>query len=262
MITSTRNPKIQEIRALQSRAKRRREAGAFVLEGVRLVEEALAAGWPMQFVLYTQDLPARGLELVAHLKRGGVPVEEVSPDVMLAASDTPSPQGILLVVDDGELDLPDALDLVLILDAIRDPGNLGTLLRSAAAAGAGTVLLGPGCVDAFAPKVLRAAMGAHFRLPIRELEWPAIASLVKDADLRVYLAEMAAGQTYDQADLTSPVAFLIGGEADGPGQAARDLAYDGIYIPMPGETESLNAAIAGSVLLFEAARQRRAKGGA
>lgn len=260
MITSSRNPKIQAICALQSRAKRRREEGAFVVEGVRLVEEALAAGWPMQQLLYSAELHPRGLELVAHLQRGGVPTEEVSPEVMIAASDTPSPQGILLVLDAGELDLPAALDLILILDAIRDPGNLGTLLRSAVAAGAGAVMLGPGSVDAFAPKVLRAAMGAHFRLPIRQWDWPAIAKLVGEHGLAVYLAETGATLPYDQADLTKPLGFLIGGEAEGAGQAARDLAHDGVFIPMPGEAESLNAAVAGSVLLFEAARQRRAQG--
>ena len=260
MITSTRNPKIQEIRALQGRAKRRREAGAFVIEGVRLAEEALAVAWPVQLALYTADLNARGRALIEHLREVGAMVEETSPEVMAAASDTPAPQGILLQLAQGELPLPAELDLALVLDQIRDPGNLGTLLRSAAAAGAGAVLLGPGSVDAFAPKVLRAAMGAHFRLPIRELDWPAIGSLLKGAGLRVYLADMEAGQAYDQVDLSAQVAFLIGGEAEGPGRAARDLAYDGLYIPMSGETESLNAAIAGSLLLFEAARQRRAKG--
>lgn len=262
MITSTRNPKIQEIRALQGRAKRRREAGAFVIEGVRLAEEALAAAWPVQLALYTADLNARGRALIKHLREMGAVVEETSPVVMAAASDTPAPQGILLQLAQGELPLPAELDLALILDEIRDPGNLGTLLRSAAAAGAGAVLLGPGSVDAFAPKVLRAAMGAHFRLPIRELDWAAIGSLLKGTGLRVYLADMEAGQAYDQVDLSAQVAFLIGGEAEGPGRAARDLAYDGLYIPMSGETESLNAAIAGSLLLFEAARQRRAKGAA
>lgn len=257
MITSTRNPKIQQIRALQSRAKRRREAAAFIIEGLRLAEEALAAGWPVDFGIYTAGLPERGQRLLRRLREAKVQLEEVSEEVMAAASDTPTPQGILLQLPAGALEIEGRPDLVLVLDAIQDPGNLGTLLRSAVAAGAGAALLAPGCADAFAPKVLRAAMGAHFRIPVLELDWGQIGALLSQYELPLYLAEVSAGQRYDALDMTQPLALLIGNEAHGPGDQARLLAHDGVHIPIPGEAESLNAAVAGSVLLFEAARQRR-----
>ena len=262
VITSTRNPKIQDIRALQSRAKRRREAGAFIIEGIRLAEEALAVGWQVQLALYTGDLPERGQRILRRLRDAKVPLEEVSADVMAAASDTPTPQGLLLQLPAGTLELELKLDLVLVLDAIQDPGNLGTLLRSAVAAGAGAALLGPGCADAFSPKVLRAAMGAHFTMPILEWNWGQIGDLLSQRELPLYLAEVSAGQRYDLVDMTQPIALLVGNEAHGPGDEARLLAHDGVHIPIPGDAESLNAAVAGSVLLFEAARQRRAKAGA
>lgn len=260
MISSVRNPKIQEIRALQKRAPMRRELGAFVVEGVRLAEEALAANWPVQLALYTPELSARGLELVGQMQAAGIDVEAVNAEVMAAASDTKTPQGLLLRLELRQLPLPSKLSLTLILDEIRDPGNLGALLRSAAASGADAVLLSPGCADPFAPKVLRGGMGAQFRLPVLLSQWADIRAVCEQHALAVYLAEAERGLVYDQADLSQGCAIIVGGEAEGPGGEARQLAQHSIQIPMPGRIESLNAAVAGSLLLFEAARQRRNQG--
>lgn len=259
MITSVRNQKIQQLRGLQSRAKNRREAGAFVVEGVRLAEEALASGWPIRSAFYTDDLRDRGEAVFSKLKKAGVATESVSDEVMKALSDTETPQGILLELAFRELPLPAQLDLVLILDGVADPGNLGTLLRSAASAAVGAVLLGPASADPFSPKVLRSAMGAHFRLPIHSLQWPEIAKFCRENNLQIFLAEASEGQAYDRVDLTQPSAFIVGGEAHGVSAAAKELQPTSIQIPMPGQTESLNAAMAGTLLLFEALRQRRAK---
>ncbi|MEX1071242.1 MAG: RNA methyltransferase [Anaerolineales bacterium] len=259
MISSVHSPKVQEIRALQGRAKKRREAGAFVVEGVRLAEEALNSGWTARQALYTENLGERGQHLLKTLKTHAVPAELVSESVMKAASDTQSPQGILLELELRQMPLPARLSLVLILDGVADPGNLGTLLRSAAAAGAEAVLLGPGSSDAFAPKVLRGGMGAHFRLAIRHMEWNEVADLCKERSLHSFLAEAGEGQPYDRVDLKENLAFIIGGEAHGTSQGANALDPIQIHIPMPGRIESLNAAMAGTVLLFEALRQRRAK---
>jgi TrmH family RNA methyltransferase len=148
------------------------------------------------------------------------------------------------------------LDFVFIPDAVRDPGNLGTMLRTAAAAGVGAVFLPPGVVDPFAPKVVRAAMGAHFRVPVYPLSWEEIHNHLNAYALRVYLAAAGAGQVYTQADFRSPLALIIGGEAEGAGQQARQLAAEYVHIPMSGDVESLNAAIAGAILMFEVVRQR------
>ncbi len=172
---------------------------------------------------------------------------------MASLSETETSQGILAVLNEAQLPIPDHPSFVLIPDSIRDPGNLGTLLRSAEAAGVQAVLLPPETVDAFAPKVVRAGMGAHFRLPIRSMNWDEIRA--QTGGVQLYLAEMQ-GQPCWQADFRSPLALIIGGEAEGASEAARKLAAQPVSIPMAGKTELLNAAIAGSILMFEVRRQR------
>lgn len=255
MITSSQNLKIKLARALQGRAKERRASGAFLVEGVRLVEEALAAGRPFRFALYDDTLNERGASLVEGLRSRGVECELVSTSAMRSSSDTGTPQGILAVLELIDLPVPDLPTFILIPDQIRDPGNLGTLLRSAAAAGVDAVLLPPETTDAFAPKVVRAGMGAHFRLPIRSMTWDEIEQVGKSVGLQVFLADMDGGFCWE-ADLRQPLALIVGGEADGASESARRLATTSVSIPMPGKTESLNAGVAGSVLMFEVVRQR------
>lgn len=255
MITSTLNPKVQWVRALQSRTKQRRKAQAYVVEGVRLVEEALASGWAVQFVMFTGELDPRGQSLVDSFIAQGTQVEEVTPQVMRAASDTQTPQGILAVVPINSLSLPGVLDFVFIADGVRDPGNLGTMLRTAAAAGVNAVFTSLGTVDVYAPKVVRAAMGAHFRLPIRSWTWEEISLCLRRSSSRVYLASSSGGKAYSRIDFHFPLALIVGGEAEGAGESAQGLADTRVHIPMTGSVESLNAAVAAAVLLFEIVRQ-------
>lgn len=256
MITSNQNSKIKLVRALLGRSKERREAGAFVAEGVRLVEEAVNANWQCRFALYDETLSERGRLQVESLKSRGVDVEEVSASVMKSISETEAPQGILAVLETANLPIYQPPNFILIPDQIRDPGNLGTLLRSAAAAGVQAVLVPPETTDPFAPKVLRSGMGAHFRLPIHSMSWDEIGRAA--AGLQIYVADMD-GQSCWEMDLRQPVALIIGSEVEGASEAARKLANGKISIPMSGETESLNAGVAGSVLMFEVLRQREKK---
>lgn len=259
MITSLRNPKIQYVRSLVSRRQLRQEEDACVIEGVRLNEEALASGWIPRLVLFSPQLAERGRQIVTEYTRRQVETLEISPDLMKKIGETETPQGLLGIFPRQSLPLPDRLDFVLIADAVRDPGNLGALLRSAAAAGVQAVFLTPGTTDAFAPKVLRAGMGAHFRLPIHSLGWEQLPELLKTRSrppAKIYLAEAGSGAAYWQVDLTQPLALVVGGEAEGASPAARQAADGSITIPMPGKSESLNAAIAASILLFEVIRQR------
>jgi len=253
MITSSQNPKLKLVRALLGRAKERREAGMFVVEGVRLVEEAVKANWQFQFVLFSDGLNERGKELVNILTAKQIEVEETAGDLLQNVSETETPQGILAVLHLSYLPIPDLPTFILIPDQIRDPGNLGTLLRTAAAAGVQAALLPPETTDAFAPKVVRAGMGAHFQLPIHSMTWDEIREHIKDT--QIYLADMN-GQSCWETDLREPLALVIGGEAEGASEDARNLATRRISIPMPGKVESLNAAVAGSVLMFEVLRQR------
>ncbi len=255
MITSRQNPKIKNIRLLNSQGKARKKQAAFVIEGIRIVEEALRSGQTLEMLIYTPDLDERGLELVNLFKARGIFCEDVTPEVLSAASDTESPQGILAVVAHNPPTLPVSPSFLLIADQIRDPGNLGTLMRTALAAGADGLILSQGTVDPLSPKVVRAGMGAHFRLPYLSTSWPEIRQLC--SGLSVFLADMNQGNCLWESDLVQPLVLVIGGEAHGSGNQARQLADQQIHIPMHGGTESLNAAAAGAILLFEVDRQRR-----
>lgn len=256
MITSSQNSKIQLVRSLLGRSKERRQNAALVVEGVRLLEEALAAGWRFRFALYSQALSERGWVLLQRLSETGVETEEVAEGLLTSTSDTKSPQGLLAVLELQALPVPQQIDFALILDEIRDPGNVGNLLRSAAAAGAQAVFLTPGSADAFSPKVIRAGMGAHFRLPIHTLEWDEIRAQLPG--LKFVLTGMDAPLSCWQADLRQGLAIIIGGEAEGASEAARRICDERIHIPMAAGTESLNAAAAGAIVLFEVKRQRDA----
>lgn len=254
MITSRQNSKIKQIRKLNSGSKFRAQTGSFVAEGVRLLEEAQRTQIQPEWVLFTEDLDQRGKELVGKFISRGIPCEPVTTEVMEAASDTRTPQGVLGVFQSVSLALPPSPTLLVILDALSDPGNLGTLLRTCLAAGADGLLLAPGCVDPFSPKVLRAGMGAHFKLPLRTVDWPEIEHITNGMDL--LLAEMENGDSLWESDLTGRTGIILGNEAHGPGPLARKLAHSSIHIPINSQIESLNAAAAGAVLLFEARRQR------
>jgi RNA methyltransferase, TrmH family len=255
MITSSHNPKIQRIRTLLGRKQARSESHAFVVEGVRLAEEAQAAGCRPSLVLYSDELSGRGRALLDKLLADGADGEEVIPGVLDSLSATETSQGLLAVFPDVNLAWPERPDFGLVIDQVRDPGNLGTLLRSAAAAGVQAVLLAPGTVDPFSPKVLRAGMGAHFRLPLRSLSWPEIQQAWQPR-MVLYLAEAGAGTPCWQLDLRRPMALVVGGEAEGASPEAHQAVDGLVTIPMPGKSESLNAAIAASILLFEVVRQR------
>lgn len=257
MITSSANPKIKLIRALQSQRRARERERAFVIEGVRLAEEAARAGIAPRWVLHTENLDTReqaALEAITRL--GTDEVVAVTPTVMAAAADTLNPQGLLAVIPFPPVSAfpPPTLSFALILDGIADPGNLGTLLRTALATGVEVVCLMPGTVDAYNPKVVRAALGAHFWLPIFEINWGELRQPL--VGLEVWLAEAREGEAYTQVDWRQPSALIIGSEAEGPSVSAQDFTPRRVHIPMPGPVESLNAAVAAGVVLFEAARQR------
>jgi RNA methyltransferase, TrmH family len=254
MITSPHNTKLKLIRALSGRPKERHEASAFLAEGVRLVEEAFAAQWPFEFALFSTETSNRGKKLVEQLQSSGVDVEEVAPEILRSASEMENTQSVMAVLKLTDLPFPKPLDFVLIPDQIRDPGNLGTLIRSAAAAGAQAVFIPPETTDPFAPKVVRAGMGAHFRLAVYSLGWDEIRTHI--TGLTPFLADSTGQTSYWGADFRQPLALIVGGEADGASQNARDLAKVAVNIPMPGKIESLNAGVAGAVLMFEVVRQR------
>jgi TrmH family RNA methyltransferase len=258
LITSSSNSKIKLVRSLQGRSKNRKDEGAFVAEGIRLVEEAIAVNWPIKILLYDETLSDRGLKLLEDLRpKGDIDITEITPELMTDISDTETPQGVLAVLKREALSLPTQPTFIVIADQIRDPGNMGTLLRTTEAAGGDGVILTLGTVDAFSPKVVRAGMGAHFHLPIQHKSWEEVESYI--SDMPIFIAEAAGGIPLWEADLVQPCALLIGGEAFGASKQGETLATNRITIPMKGRAESLNAAIAAGILIAEVLRQRYKK---
>ena len=256
MITSTANESVKYVRSLYRRRIRDQEQ-VFIAEGLRTVEEAMKAGIQPAFLFHTPamlDLPRARL-LLSQAKERGVNVRVVSEPVMAAMADTVTPSGILAVLPMRACSIPYPLTWALVIDGLRDPGNLGTILRAALAAGVELVITTVGTVDVYSPKVVRAAMGAHFRLNLCvDQAWLTIENAL--AGLRVLLAKPRVGHPYWGVDWRQPTALVIGGEAEGAGSEAERLATECVMIPMREEVESLNAAVAASILLFEAARQR------
>ena len=259
MITSRSNSKVKYVRSLQRRVTRHREK-RFLVEGVRLAEEMKETGQEPVFLFFTAEAMAdpRSGALVEWVGSWGGEALTVSEDVMLAMSDTETPQGILAVAD-----IPSwegaASDLVLVLDGVRDPGNLGTILRTADAAGSGLVFTLRGTADVYSPKVVRSGMGAHFRLPIVvDSSWEEVRSRVQN--MQVLVAVPRGGPAYYEVDWTPPTALILGGEAEGAGARAQALASELVTVPMKEGVESLNVAVAAGILLFEAARQRSEAG--
>ena len=248
MITSVQNEKVKLAKMLQGAAKTRRKEGLMVLEGLRLVRDALQTGHQPRFIFTTPDFTDDTVN--AHIRAKRIEHLEVSDVVMEHASDTRQPQGILGVFPLPSSNLPPQPKHLLILDSIRDPGNLGTILRTAAAAGVDAVLLSPTCTDAYAPKVLRSGMGAHFRIPLAALSWDDIRHHTRGK--KVYIADGSGEIGYYKADWSSGWAVIISSEAHGAGDDAASLAAQRIHIPMSTDTESLNAAVAAGIILFEA----------
>jgi TrmH family RNA methyltransferase len=251
-ITSTQNDLIKLAHNLQKKARVRRKERKILLEGTRLFRDALQQGIKPLQVFY--DPTRVDGDLLAELTSTRSPLYSVTPDIMKHISDTQQPQGIAGIFPLPKPPLPNVPERVLILDAIRDPGNMGTLIRSAAAAGVQVIVLAPECVDPYNPKVLRAGMGAHFRLPVVEANWQEISTYLQDTP--TYIAAGSGKMSYSTVDWQQSWALVIGNEAHGAEASFEHLEAMPVHIPMAHETESLNAAMACTVILFEAQRQR------
>jgi len=255
---SAQNPRVKEWASLLER-RGREKLGHYLIEGYHLVEEALRAGAPVRTIAYAVERgrPAGLMDAAA-----GLAVEwvGVSAAVLAKCSDTPTPQGVFAVVDKRAVTLSELLalppDLAIVLDGVQDPGNLGTIIRSADAVGAGAVILGRGTVDVFNPKALRSTMGSVFHLPIVEADLAELLPQARARGVRIVTTSLAAQRSCYEADLTAATWLLLGNEAKGVSDAAAALADERVIIPMQGQAESLNVAMAATVLLFEAARQR------
>lgn len=258
MITSPANKKIKEIQALNKKSSYRRETGLFTVEGVRMFREIPEDRMEQVFV---SESFLKGADQEVREKILGSRHEVVQDSVFPALSDTRTPQGILAAVRQvrhslSELVREDAC--ILILETIQDPGNLGTMLRAGEGAGLTGIVCDGGTADLYNPKVIRSTMGSIFRVPVVAADdLHAAVRALKAEGVRIFAAHLKGRRDYDRESYTGPSAFMIGNEAAGLKDETAALADALVKIPMLGRVESLNAAVAASVLLYELARQRR-----
>lgn len=273
LITSPSNPRISKLQTLHT-ARGRKKNGLFLLEGPHLLETLLNASlWPHE-VYYQPELLQRTAEGAALLERllhtpalREPQLIEVSERVIEALGETQTSQGVVSILPLETLNVevlqqrrqPGTRPCLLILDDLADPGNMGTILRTALAADVERILLTPHCVDYYSPKVVRSAAGAHVALPVEtNVDWETISERITSHcgdKPRVLLAEAGSSQMYYEQDLTQPFALIIGNEAHGPSAEAHALATLPISIPLANAVESLNAAMATGIILYEAVRQ-------
>lgn len=258
VITSTANEKVKRLVNLSQKSKLRHSEGVFIAEGMKMFLEA-----PQQQI--SEAYVSEGfLEKNAPEKLNNIRYEIVSDEVFKKISDTQTPQGILCVMKmprytlDGMLCAGKDAPLILLLEDIQDPGNLGTIMRTGEGAGIDGVIMTKKTVDIFNPKVIRSTMGSIYRVPF--ITTDDILSTIrglKSCGVKVYAAHLDGSADYDTCDYTEPAAFLIGNEANGLRSETAAAADCCVRIPLQGQAESLNAAVAAAVLAYEASRQRR-----
>lgn len=257
MITSTGNKKVKWLVSLTEKAKERKKEQVFVVEGTKMFEEA-----DERYIceVYVSESYIEKNNISEKLQRVGY--ETVTDEVFKKISDTKAPQGILCVVKQYQYTLAKLLEkenpVLVLLEDIQDPGNLGTILRTGEGAGIDGVIMTKDTVDIYNPKTIRATMGSIYRVPFLYVEsLHDVIKELKEKGVNVYAAHLKGKEYYDSFDFGKGTAFLIGNEGNGLKKETADMADSYLKIPMEGEVESLNAAIATSLLMYEAYRQRR-----
>lgn len=259
MITSISNAQVKQVCAYVQKAKERRKDQIFVVEGRKMFEEA-----PKQQIVKVYVTQAfldkhKGDAIGERLSEVGF--ETVTEEVFAKMSDTKTPQGVMCLVKWPKYDIKDLISdakgTFVVLEDLQDPGNLGTIIRTGEGAGISGVIMTKETVDIFNPKTIRATMGSIYRVPFVYVEDIAEAiKILKEAEISVYAAHLKGTQYYDAFDYTKGSAFLIGNEGNGLKEQTADMADVYVKIPMAGQVESLNAAIATTLFMYEAARQR------
>ncbi len=276
MITSVSNSKVKRVVSLQEKSRARVNENVFVVEGIKMFEEAPIERMQELYIeeslyeeIYTQDGVLK--EKIDKCKEADVLVETVSKEVFSKMSDTQSPQGVLCVMERYAYDYRTMINqaknrqeemgkvpLFLVLEDIQDPGNLGTMIRTAEGAGADGVIMSRGTVDIYNPKTIRSTMGSLYRMPFYYAEnLSEVISLLQEQQIKVYAAHLKGERYYHEIDYKEGAAFLIGNEGNGLKKETADLADCYLKIPMEGKLESLNAAVAAALLMYQAANGNR-----
>jgi TrmH family RNA methyltransferase len=262
-LSSAANPRVKEWAKLTERKYRERE-GKFLLEGIHLVKEALLAGWPLTCVVYDAgfgipDELSGPADLAEQAGTGPVWIP-ASPEIIAKCSLAETPQPVFAVADkraaDSEMLFDRVNGLVVVLDGVQDPGNVGTIIRSASASGASAIVLGRGTADLYNAKTLRATMGALFHVPVVEANLTELLPQAREQGMTVAGTSLQAARSCYEYDFRRGVWLVFGNEGGGLSEAVSELVEENVIIPMTGRAESLNVAMAATVLLFEAQRQR------
>lgn len=293
MISSTSNARVKRLVNLMKKRKARDAENVYLVEGIRMFREVPQE--ELREVYVSESFYGKEQDMVRAVLRGSRVEPEIVTDVVYEhISDTKSPQGILCVVHQKAYTLEEVMGVPLedidknmdenavengvggavgntgealatvedphtiVLEHLQDPGNLGTIFRTAEAAGVSGIILDRGCVDIYNPKTIRSTMGAIYRVPFVYVEdLHETIKILKERNIRVYAAHLKDSVDYDEPDYTGGTAFLIGNEGNGLKKETADLADSYVKIPMAGSVESLNAAVAATILMFEVSRQRR-----
>jgi len=260
-IESSQNNKIKEIKALHLK-KNRDALGLYFVEGIRFINDAIDNGQDIVKVIVSDKLESLngGKELIELVTTLCDDCSLVSEKLFKEISDTQTPQGILAVLKKREFVFDEVIEQghsLVILDGLQDPGNVGTIIRTADAAGISAVILSKGCVDLFSPKVLRSTMGSVFHMPIFEgLYINETIDLLKKSNYKVIASHLDGKNNYFDEDLTGKSAIIVGNEANGISDETAEKADKLVKIPMPGRAESLNASVAASIMIYEIVRQK------
>ncbi|MCX7708652.1 MAG: 23S rRNA (guanosine(2251)-2'-O)-methyltransferase RlmB [Clostridia bacterium] len=261
LITSNQNPIVKEIKSLKEK-KIREEKRQFFIEGIRFVEEALKEDCDISSIVVSERFPqTKGAEFLLNgIHQAGVKYHMLSDKIFREISDTENPQGILAVIKMKEVRVENVLQqqgLFILLESIQDPGNMGTIIRTADAAGVNGIILSKGCVDIYNPKVLRSTMGSIFHVPVCQTEnFEDTLQILKEKGIKILAAHLKGQTNYFDQDMKDRVAIIIGNEANGISDEVAALADVLVRIPMPGKAESLNASIAAGLLIYETVRQQ------
>lgn len=262
MITSTSNPRVRQLVLWQEKAKKRREDNVFLAEGIKMLREA-PKDWIKEVYLteeVLQRLRKEDGEVLTKIENTGY--ELLSDEIMKKVSDTQTPQGALVVLNRPSYTLEDIVGngegTFMVLENLQDPGNLGTIIRTGEGAGIRGVIMSQDTVDIYNPKTIRATMGSVYRVPFIYVETLSNSiCYLKEKGVRTYAAHLKGKKQYYEFSYTGGTAFLIGNEGNGLKKETADLADEYLRIPMEGQVESLNAAIAATILMYESYRQRR-----
>jgi len=266
MLTSTQNPKVRYFNSLKSK-KTRKTAGKFIVEGIHLVDEAMQAGL-LDKVIYSENVlkTSEGKNLLGKIISSDIPNEEASEKVIEYLSEVGTPQGVIASVKPKTSDLGSLFEasdpLIVVACGIQDPGNLGTMIRTADATGCSGIILSAGTVDPYNDKVIRSSSGSIFHLNIVKIDdIIELVSALKRRGVRLVSSVVGADKDFFSVDYSGPVAIVIGSESKGISPEIERLSDESVAIPMLGRVESLNAAVSCAIILYEAIRQRRGNAG-